>query len=1040
MKILHSRSKQLEADGSAKEPTPAQLEYGELGLNYSADDPALFIKNENNEIIRIAPGGGVIIPPITFDVAITGDNKVGDTLTAAVSNLDGGTAPEIKTYVWKSGGIVDNTAVTSTRENLSSDVGKVITCDITCAEPDGSNPVIKTATYSQTIELGGAIDTPTVLTPPDGAGLSNTPFYPRTSNVVSSVTDTSGYAVNTLGNTIGDQVLLTDDPTKKYVHMRGGGYPPHWSPDGYNWTEAGSYTGAYDSSPYFIASSGPVLVSTSSGVNVSRNYGSTWSKTFTDNSQGVGYGNNTFLVFGWVGSNDTTVRVWRSDANASSFSPLGNINVPDVGSSKYTKFVLHVSGDIWLYGLWYMSQSTGSGKMSVFRTTDNGDNWVDISLNYNQFFTIGKGPNNELLISYSDAPNRYAYSTDLGQTFEDIDTGIPSSQIPKGITYLPDSNKWMIYAETQNWMSKTSDPRDGFILIGGYEMSGQCRWGDWLGDKAFIVSSSSSQTQTSDDGIKWNALYSDVELTDLNVYDDNGNVTGFVFDDVFPAGTGVQGGDLSIRGDIISRDGNTLTLKNGRAPSSQFPSGLPLISQTEFTPFGPNADTLEFTSTTPAGTDINTYGNATWQVDTDPNFGSAMTATKALVDGSNQSLLPGERGAITLANSTTYYTRVKYDSTDPAIESAYSDVNEFKTASPPDGWFAVPAPEANQWRSIAYGNNKFVSVSRDGTNQVMYSTDGISWTAVPAAENNLWASVAYGNNKFVAVSNDGTNQVMYSTDGISWTATSAPEDNNWYGVTYGDNKFVAVAQSATQESVMYSTDGITWTAVSAVSGGSWNSVTYGGNKFVAVGSSGETDSIMYSPDGINWTSVSVPEANFWNSVTYGANKFVAVASTGTNRVMYSPDGINWISASAPEDNSWYGVTYGNNKFVAVGRSGTNRVMYSFTGEGPAARFLAYDETNGKAVNDLNIVARYGVDPEGDNTDLGIYSLTEQPTYEVQGYNRAGDEYQPIRDYTIELAAAQAEAEQANARLDTANATIETMRADFESRIAALEAP
>ena len=575
-------------------------------------------------------GGGTPIPPITFDVAITGDNKVGDTLTATVSNLAGGTAPEIKTYVWKSGGVVDSSATTSTRVNANSDIGQVITCDITCAEPDGSNPVIKTATYSQTIELGGAIDTPTVLTPPDGAG-------------------------------------------------------------------------------------------------------------------------------------------------------------------------------------------------------------------------VGADPNN------------------------------------------------------------------------------------------------------------------------------------------------------------------------------------------------PNADTLEFTSTPPAGTDINTYGNATWQVDTDPNFGSAMTATKALVEGTNQTLLPGERGAITLADGTTYYTRVKYDSTDPAIESAYSDVNEFKTASPPDGWITVAAPEANMWCSIAYGNNKFVAVSQDGTNQVMYSPDGITWTAVPAAENNSWRSVTYGNNKFVAVSQNGTNRVMYSTDGISWTAASAVSDSSWEAVTYGDNKFVAVAIAGT-DSIMYSTDGITWTAASAPEAGSWRSVTYGNNKFVAVGYDG-TSRVMYSPDGINWSPVAV-EANSWrsvtygnnkfvavskdgtnrvmystdgitwtavpasedsdwNEVTYGNNKFVAVAYKGTNRVMYSPDGINWSSV-AVEDSYWYAVTYGNNKFVAVARTGSSQIMYSFTGEGPAARFLAYDETNGKAVNDLNIVARYGVDPEGNNTDLGIYPLTEQPTYEVQGYLKLRNQFRPIRDFTNEL--------------------------------------
>ena len=75
-----------------------------------------------------------------------------------------------------------------------------------------------------------------------------------------------------------------------------------------------------------------------------------------------------------------------------------------------------------------------------------------------------------------------------------------------------------------------------------------------------------------------------------------------------------------------------------------------------------------------------------------------------------------------------------------------------------------------------------------------------------------------------------------------------------------------------------------------------------------------------------------------------------------------------------------------------------------------------------------------------NNELGIYDLTEQPNYPVDAYLKVSGKYQPIRDYTSELTAAQAEAEEANARLDAANETIETMRSDFEARIAALENP
>ena len=56
MKIQLKRSNQLDT-GAAKEPAPAQMEYGELAVNYSTADPAIFIKKQDNSIIRIAGAG-----------------------------------------------------------------------------------------------------------------------------------------------------------------------------------------------------------------------------------------------------------------------------------------------------------------------------------------------------------------------------------------------------------------------------------------------------------------------------------------------------------------------------------------------------------------------------------------------------------------------------------------------------------------------------------------------------------------------------------------------------------------------------------------------------------------------------------------------------------------------------------------------------------------------------------------------------------------------------------------------------------------------
>ena len=56
MKLQLKRSNVLEG-GFAKAPTTAQMEYGELAVNYNLDDPCIFLKDSNNNIIRISGKG-----------------------------------------------------------------------------------------------------------------------------------------------------------------------------------------------------------------------------------------------------------------------------------------------------------------------------------------------------------------------------------------------------------------------------------------------------------------------------------------------------------------------------------------------------------------------------------------------------------------------------------------------------------------------------------------------------------------------------------------------------------------------------------------------------------------------------------------------------------------------------------------------------------------------------------------------------------------------------------------------------------------------
>ena len=42
-----------------KSPQQQQLEYGELAVNYNTDDPAIFLKDSNNNVIRISGIGNI---------------------------------------------------------------------------------------------------------------------------------------------------------------------------------------------------------------------------------------------------------------------------------------------------------------------------------------------------------------------------------------------------------------------------------------------------------------------------------------------------------------------------------------------------------------------------------------------------------------------------------------------------------------------------------------------------------------------------------------------------------------------------------------------------------------------------------------------------------------------------------------------------------------------------------------------------------------------------------------------------------------------
>ena len=86
---------------------------------------------------------------------------------------------------------------------VAGDVGKIITCDVTVAEPDGSNAEVRTATYAEVIEVAGTIDKPTVLAPQDGAGSGNARYLKS-----DTIIEVEGGGIDTCETDLIESVLM----------------------------------------------------------------------------------------------------------------------------------------------------------------------------------------------------------------------------------------------------------------------------------------------------------------------------------------------------------------------------------------------------------------------------------------------------------------------------------------------------------------------------------------------------------------------------------------------------------------------------------------------------------------------------------------------------------------------------------------------------------------------------------------------------------------------------------------------------------------
>lgn len=269
-------------------------------------------------------------------------------------------------------------------------------------------------------------------------------------------------------------------------------------------------------------------------------------------------------------------------------------------------------------------------------------------------------------------------------------------------------------------------------------------------------------------------------------------------------------------------------------------------------------------------------------------------------------------------------------------------------------WSDTGASLDSNFTAFGYGGGKFVALSTDSAR---YSTDNARFGQIGRVSgfpsNYKWRSIAYGNGKFVAVGATGK-YVAYSTNGIDWSVNqNLPYSADWRSVTYGAGKFWAVGQ---YRYGAFSSDGITWTSMTMPNtGNNWENIritpweitkgTYALYAFNGAATYAYVE-VTNSSTSVSWTtktpSISSPINIAFSTSGTASHNTLMVSSNSTGKVQY-----NDIAVDAPKGNI-KNVIYSNNHFVMQGagkESGSDRVfLFGNTSNVLNYYSFSYDET------------------------------------------------------------------------------------------------
>ncbi len=205
--------------------------------------------------------------------------------------------------------------------------------------------------------------------------------------------------------------------------------------------------------------------------------------------------------------------------------------------------------------------------------------------------------------------------------------------------------------------------------------------------------------------------------------------------------------------------------------------------------------------------------------------------------------------AATLPSSGTWTSVTFYNGVFVAVRSG-STAAAYST----DGganWVAATLPSSTTWEDVTGGligsSAYFIAVASGGT-AAAYSVDnGANWVATGALPSSAtWRSVVYGNNRFLAVSRAGTAAAI-STNGVTWTAVVLPTSANWNNVSFGDDSFLVIADGGTQALTSFTGETGSWLDRTLPASSTWEESAYGNYSglgiFAVVGSTNQALSV-----------------------------------------------------------------------------------------------------------------------------------------------------------------------------------------------------